>query len=101
MPYWIAPRIGEFLEHFPDVELQFVEETTSQLVEHLPSGDLDIVVTGLPVRNPDIVCSELFREPWLLAVGENHPLVSAETDRGFEGFAERAPAFGQRRSLLA
>ncbi|MGA9042171.1 MAG: LysR family transcriptional regulator [Terriglobales bacterium] len=74
MPYWIAPRIREFLGRFPDVELQFVEETTSQLVEHLQSGDLDIVVTGLPVRNPDIVCSELFREPLLLAVAETHPL---------------------------
>jgi len=39
MPNWIAPRTREFLERFPDVELQFVEETASPSAEPLPSGD--------------------------------------------------------------
>src|SRR6266568_2507394 len=67
MPYLIAPRIGKFLKHFPEVDLQLVEDTTPRLVEHLQSGDLDIVVARLPVRNPDMVSSELFREPLFLA----------------------------------
>jgi DNA-binding transcriptional LysR family regulator len=44
------------------------------LVEQLQSGDLDLGISGLPVRNPDIVCSELTREPLFLAVAEKHPL---------------------------
>src|SRR5260370_12281763 len=73
MPYWIAPRIGDFLKRFPELDLQLTEETTPRLVEQLQSGDLDIAVARLPVRNPDIVCSELFREPLFLAVPLNHP----------------------------
>jgi LysR family transcriptional regulator, hydrogen peroxide-inducible genes activator len=56
------------------VELQFTENTTPRLIEQLQSGDLDLAVSGLPVRNPDIVCSELGREPLFLAVAQNHPL---------------------------
>jgi len=32
------------------------------------------VVARLPVRNPDMVCSELFREPLFLAVAQGHAL---------------------------
>lgn len=74
MPYLIAPRIGGFLTRFPEVDLQLSEETTSRLLEGLQSGDLDLAVSGLPMRNPDIVCSELTREPLFLAVAANHPL---------------------------
>lgn len=74
MPYLIAPRIGDFLSRYPEVDLHFSEDTTPKLVEQLQAGDLDLAVSGLPVRNPDIVCSELSREPLFLAVAENHPL---------------------------
>lgn len=79
LPYLIAPRIREFVMRFPDVDLQLSEDKTSRLVERLQSGDLDLAVSGLPVRNPDIVCSELFREPLLLALAENHPLAKQQT----------------------
>ena len=73
LPYLIAPRVGEFLKQFPEVDLQLMEDATPRLVEQLQSGDLDIVVAALPVKNPDIICSELFREPLLLAVAQDHP----------------------------
>jgi LysR family hydrogen peroxide-inducible transcriptional activator len=74
MPYFIAPRIGEFLNRFPKVDLQLIEDTTPRLVEQLQAGDLDLALSALPVRNPDIVCSELAREPLFLAVAAQHPL---------------------------
>lgn len=74
MPYLIAPRVAAFSSRYPEVDLQFTEDTTPHLVEQLQSGDLDLAVSGLPVRNPDIVCSELTREPLFLAVAEKHPL---------------------------
>jgi len=82
MPYLIAPNIRSFLDRFPEVQLCLVEETTSHLIQQLQSGDLDLAVCGLPVRNPDIVCSEFIREPLLLAVAENHPLAQAEKASG-------------------
>jgi hypothetical protein len=74
LPYWIAPHIGEFRNLFPEVDLQLIEDSTARLVEQLQSGDLDLVVASLPVKNPDIICSEVFREPLLLAVSKDHPL---------------------------
>jgi LysR family hydrogen peroxide-inducible transcriptional activator len=76
LPYWIAPRIGNFREAFPDVDLHLVEDSTLRLVEQLQSGDLDLAVASLPVKNPDLICSELFREPLLLAVAKDHPLAA-------------------------
>jgi LysR family hydrogen peroxide-inducible transcriptional activator len=77
MPYLIAPQIGDFLTRFPEVDLQFAEYTTRRLLEQLQSGEIDLAISGLPVRNPDIVCSQLFREPLLLAVAQNHALARA------------------------
>jgi LysR family hydrogen peroxide-inducible transcriptional activator len=74
MPYFVAPQIGEFLRRFPELDLQLVEELTPQLVDSLQVGDLDIAIAGLPLRNPDIVCCELLREPLYLAVAKDHPL---------------------------
>jgi LysR family transcriptional regulator, hydrogen peroxide-inducible genes activator len=79
LPYWIAPRIADFYKAFPEVDLQLVEDSTPRLVEQLQSGDLDIAVAGLPVKNPDLICSELFREHLFLAVDRNHPLARKQT----------------------
>jgi LysR family transcriptional regulator, hydrogen peroxide-inducible genes activator len=73
-PYAIAPRIREFLRRFPEVDLHLTEDTTSRLIERLQAGDLHLAISGLPVRNPDIVCSELAREPLFLAVSATHPM---------------------------
>jgi LysR family transcriptional regulator, hydrogen peroxide-inducible genes activator len=90
MPYFIARKIGDFLQHCPKVSPQFIEETTSQLVEALGSvlicqiklghyqalqaGEIDLAVLSLPVAKADIVCSELFREELLLVVPPKHRL---------------------------
>jgi LysR family hydrogen peroxide-inducible transcriptional activator len=74
MPYYLAPKLGEFIDRYPDVSLQLLEEKTARLVDLLQGGELDLAIVGLPLRNPDIVCSELFREPILVAVGKGHRL---------------------------
>ena len=74
MPYFIARRIGDFVRRFPRVNPQFREETTSQLVQALQAGEIDLAVVSLPVPKADLVCSELFREELLLVVPRKHPL---------------------------
>jgi len=74
MPYFIARRIGDFLRRFPRVNPQFREETTSQLIEALQAGEIDLAVVSLPVPKADIVCSQLFREELLLVVPRKHRL---------------------------
>jgi LysR family transcriptional regulator, hydrogen peroxide-inducible genes activator len=73
-PYFLSPRLGDFAARYPEVELRLVEDTTQNLVELLQTGKLDIALIALPVNSPDVVCSELFREPICVAVGKSHAL---------------------------
>src|SRR5262249_5555762 len=73
-PFFLAPRVSRFTASFPEVELRLVEETTPKLVELLQAGELDLALVGLPVNSPEMLCSELFREPIRVAVGKTHRL---------------------------
>ncbi len=73
-PYFLAPRLGEFANQFPDVSIHLIEDITTRLIENLQSGVLDFAIVALPVSNPDLVCSELFREPILVGVSRDHRL---------------------------
>jgi LysR family hydrogen peroxide-inducible transcriptional activator len=75
-PYFLAPNLREFAGKYPEVDLRLVEETTPNLVELLQSGEIDLAVISPPVNNPDIVSSDLFREPIVVAVGKGHRLAS-------------------------
>lgn len=75
-PYFLSPRLGAFAARFPDVELRLVEETTQKLIDLLQAGKLDLALVGLPVNSPEMLCSELFREPIRVAVGKGHRLAS-------------------------
>lgn len=77
MPYLLAPRAAEFQAQYPDVELHLIENTTARLAQQLQAGELDVAVVGLPVGARDLVCSELFREPLLLAMPRTHRLARA------------------------
>ncbi len=77
-PYFLAPRLSDFARRFPDVELRLMEETTPKLVELLQAGKLDLALVGLPVNSPQMLCSELFREPILVVVGTGHRLAAQD-----------------------
>ncbi len=81
MPYWLAPRLSDFAQKFPEVQLRLVEDTTNKLVELLQAGKLDVAVVVLPVSNPDVICSELFREPIRVVVNQNHALANRKVAR--------------------
>jgi len=76
LPYALAKPMAAFRAAAPQVDLDIRESTTEKLLEGLRTGALDLAVLALPIRQPEIVCSELFREPLLVAVPENHPLAS-------------------------
>lgn len=77
LPFFLAPRLGQFRDQHPEIEIVLTEDMTRGLVDRLQSGELDIALAALPIKNPDIICSELFREPLLVAVGRNHRLAGA------------------------
>jgi LysR family hydrogen peroxide-inducible transcriptional activator len=74
LPYYLAPRLARFSDSHPDVDVVLSEDITTRLIEKLQSGDLDLAVVALPVSAPDVVASELLREPLLLAIPPGHRL---------------------------
>ncbi|MBI2688415.1 MAG: LysR family transcriptional regulator [Acidobacteria bacterium] len=74
LPYAMAKPMAAFRDAAPHVELDIREATTEKLLEGLRNGEIDLAILALPVRQPEIVCAELFREPLLVAVPGSHPL---------------------------
>jgi LysR family hydrogen peroxide-inducible transcriptional activator len=75
-PYFLAPNLRDFATRYPDVDLRLTEDITPKLVDLLRAGDLDLAIISPPVNNPEIVCSDLFREPIWAAVAPHHRLAS-------------------------
>jgi len=88
-PYFLAPRLRDFASRFPEVDIRLTEEITPSLVQMLQSGELDIAIVSPPVHNPDVICSDLFREPVLVAMSQDHRLAAEEQIRLPELVGER------------
>src|SRR5260370_40686732 len=63
LPFFLAPRLGEFRDLHPEIEIVLTEDMTPGLVERLQSGDLDLALAALPIKKPEVVCGELVRCP--------------------------------------
>jgi LysR family hydrogen peroxide-inducible transcriptional activator len=61
---------------FPDIHVSVVEELTSELLERVQDGTLDLALLALPIPGAHFVCQELFRERLYLVVPESHRLSS-------------------------
>ena len=78
LPYFLAPHLPEFSTLYPEVDIILTEDVTTNLIEKLRAGDLDVIIVSLPLRQPDFVCSELLREPLVLVAPKNHTLCHAQ-----------------------
>jgi LysR family hydrogen peroxide-inducible transcriptional activator len=78
MPYFLAPRLREFVEKFPGIDLHLREAQTAELIRQIEDGVLDIAILSIPVEGNNLVMRELFREPIHLAVPDFHILAKAE-----------------------
>ncbi len=78
LPYFLAPRLKGFTERHQDVDLYVREGTTSELVDQLLDGMIDVAVLSLPVEGAGLVMKELFRDSLYLAVPEGHALASEQ-----------------------
>jgi LysR family hydrogen peroxide-inducible transcriptional activator len=66
LPYFFGPLQRDFTRRHPQIQLAIVEEQTAGLIDLLRSAEIDVAVLALPVKNQEIVCSELFREELVL-----------------------------------
>jgi LysR family transcriptional regulator, hydrogen peroxide-inducible genes activator len=82
----IAPLIRRRLQR---LQLQLYEYQTTPMLEKLHSGELDAGILALPVELAGLESRELYREPFLVALPERHPLAAHETLRAGDIKSER------------
>lgn len=78
LPYAMVEPLSKFRRENPLVEMIVEELTTDKLVDMLRQGLIDVAILVLPIKQEEIVCSELFREPLLAALPCGHRLENSE-----------------------
>jgi LysR family hydrogen peroxide-inducible transcriptional activator len=80
-PY-LLPRVAPLLRRaLPRLQLHLYEYQTAPMLERLHAGELDVGILALPVELEGLESRELYREEFLLAVPERHPLARHERAR--------------------
>jgi len=81
----LLPTIGPYLlphvaplirKQLPRLELHLYEYQTQPLLERLHAGELDVGILALPVELEGLEARELYREPFTVALPEQHPLAA-------------------------
>lgn len=78
LPYFLAPLLKDFTLRYPDVDLHLREGTTTDLIDQLLEGMIDLAILSLPVQGAGLIMRELFRDPLFLAVPDHHPLAASD-----------------------
>jgi LysR family transcriptional regulator, hydrogen peroxide-inducible genes activator len=88
-PY-LLPQIAPLIRRrLPRLQLQLYEYQTTPMLEKLHAGELDAGILALPVELAGLESRELYREPFLVALPERHPLAAHETLRAGDIKSER------------
>jgi len=80
-PY-LLPRVSQAIRKgLPRLELRLYEYQTSQMLEKLESGEVDVGILALPVELEGLEARELFTEPFTVAVPDQHRLARRDSVR--------------------
>jgi LysR family transcriptional regulator, hydrogen peroxide-inducible genes activator len=80
-PY-LLPRIAALIRKaLARLELRLYEQQTAPMLEKLHRGELDLGILALPVELAGLESSELYREPFLVALPERHRLAAHDSLR--------------------
>lgn len=71
-PYLLPHFLPVFMKEHPKVHLKIQELQTSQIIQHLKSGTIDIGLLVTPLTENSIREIPVFYEPFLLYLPENH-----------------------------
>ncbi|AAK79022.1 DNA-binding transcriptional LysR family regulator [Clostridium acetobutylicum] len=83
-PYIIPETVPKFKKLYPNVDINFLEETESNNLDKLViNGEADLAIFNYSKSNPMLGCELLKDEEITLVVGRNHPL--AKEGKKLEG----------------
>lgn len=75
-PYLLPKLIPEFHQLAPKIPFILQENYTVNLIDKLKNGELDVVILSLPFSDPHIETLELYEEPFVVALPNDHHLVN-------------------------
>ncbi|HEV7220725.1 MAG TPA: LysR family transcriptional regulator [Terriglobales bacterium] len=78
-PYFLPECLATFGRKFPQIRVSVVEELTSELLDHVHDGTIDLALLVLPIPGSQFICQELLREKLYLVVPRNHRMASHAT----------------------
>jgi LysR family hydrogen peroxide-inducible transcriptional activator len=80
-PYLLPHVFAQFSEKCPQAEVMVHEDMTARILQMMDTGELDLGILSLPIKEPGFEIEELFTEELLLAVPSKHPLATKPTIR--------------------
>lgn len=78
-PYLFPRLVSGLQQAAPDMPLYIEESYTAVLRGKLASGQLDAIFVALPFTETDVVTREVYREPFVVLLPEDHPLSRRKT----------------------
>jgi LysR family hydrogen peroxide-inducible transcriptional activator len=80
-PY-LLPRVAPAMRKaLPRLELRLYEYQTAAMLAKLHAGEIDVGILALPVEVDGLESRELYREVFMVALPEHHPLAARERVR--------------------
>lgn len=72
-PYLTPGLVHKMLELAPRMPLILTENYTSNLIEQLRNGQIDVAIMALPINEPGLMLAPLYDEDFIVAVPKHHP----------------------------
>lgn len=77
----MADLVHEFRNQFPDVKVRVSESMTSESIQRIQNGELDLAIVTLPIQeDTGLVVESLFDEDLEAIVSAKHPLARENVD---------------------
>ena len=95
-PYLLPRVLPAIRKALPRLELRLYEYQTAPMLEKLHGGELDLGILALPVELDGLESRELYREPFIVALPEQHRLARRDSVRVADLQERDAAAAGGR-----
>jgi len=98
-PYVLPALIAQARLDYPQLQIRAREDFRPELIDAVLDGSLDLAIVSTPVTSPALAVETLIREPLLLAVGPDHPLLGKSKIKAADLAEETFVMLGTSSSL--
>ncbi|QBG49121.1 LysR family transcriptional regulator [Verrucomicrobia bacterium S94] len=78
-PYYFPQILDHFIDSYPELHINLIEEKTHVLIERLKAGTLDAAFLAEPVEEPALEHGTIFSEEFYVGIPPNHALSKRKT----------------------